>query len=146
MAMTARDTIEQAWSWIGLAPDVVLQTNAFGNVVVRARDGKIWRICPEELSCKVIADSEAGFQELSQSSEFQEDWLMHRLVRLAEDRFGSLEEGRCYCLKIPAVLGGAYDLSNFGTISVLECLAASGHLAEQIKDLPAGAQIKLVVS
>lgn len=144
--MTARDSIEQAWSWIGLSPDAVLQTNAFGNAVVRARDDKIWRICPEELSCKVIADSEAGFRELSLSPEFQEDWCMARLVQLAEDRLGPLEEGRCYCLKIPAVLGGAYDLSNFGTISVLECLAVSGHLAEQIKDIPDGAQIKLVVS
>ena len=49
------NVIEHAWGWIGLEPAEVVEQNLFGNVVVRATDGEVWRICPEELSCAVIA-------------------------------------------------------------------------------------------
>ena len=139
------ETLERAWSWTGLAPVAVLKLNAFGNILVRARDGKVWRICPEELSCEIVADSEVRLCELSKSAEFQDDWHMDPLVRLAEDHLGPLEEGRCYCLKIPAVLGGAYEVSNLGTNSLKELLAFSGDIARQIQDLPDGARIKISV-
>jgi len=53
---------------------------------------------------------------------------------------------RCYCLKIPSVLGGAYAIHNIGTIYRAELIAASGHIAEQIKDLPDGSKLRLKIS
>jgi hypothetical protein len=70
---------------------------------------------------------------------------MDRLVQLAEHHLGPLSEGRCYCLKLPAVLGGTYEPTNLGTNSVRELLAFAGDIAQQIKDLPDGAQIDLVL-
>jgi len=143
--MNLLDTIRGAWGFSGLEPESIVETNAFGNVLVGDADGRHWRICPEELSCHPIAASAEEFRTLRASPEFQQDWQMGRLVELARSKLGSPSEGRCYCLKIPAVLGGAYDLDNLATITLSELLAASGAMALQIRDLPDGATVKLSV-
>jgi hypothetical protein len=43
-------------------------------------------------------------------------------------------------------LGGAYTLDNIGTIDRAELISASGYIANQIDDLPDGAQIRLRVT
>jgi hypothetical protein len=70
---------------------------------------------------------------------------MERLVDLATAKLGPPDKGRCFCLKIPAVLGGAYGPENFETISLSELISCSGDLASQIKDVPDGAKVSLVI-
>jgi hypothetical protein len=135
--------LPHSWGWTGLNPAAVTATNAFGNVIVRATDGAYWRISPEELSCEVVALDDATFKTLWENEAFQVDWQMTRLVDLAREAFGPVGEERCYCLKVPAVLGGAYDTANFGTITRRELLAFTGDVARQIKDLPDDASVKL---
>jgi hypothetical protein len=137
------DTIRKAWGWIGLDPAAIVATNAFGNVIVRATDGEYWRICPEEWSCERIAHGAVEYAALTQEDDFRTDWEMARLVELARQKLGPLPEGRCYCLKRPAVIGGSYDEANLGCISVDELIAFSGDMAEQIKDVPDGSQIQV---
>jgi type VI secretion system (T6SS) immunity protein Tdi1 len=137
--------INKAWSWIGLSATEVVAANAFGNVVVRATDGSYWRICPEELSCERVAADYSAYQRLMSDPEFQIDWQMDRLVAIAESKFGRNPPERCFCLKITAVFGGAYDIDNIGTITREEVVAAAGDIAEQIKDVPDGGEIILKV-
>lgn len=136
-------TIRESWGWTGLKPADIAATNAFGNVIVRADDGTYWRICPEELKCQVVAQDEAAFNSLWTSDDFQVDWQMTRLVDLARETLGIVNEERCYCLKRPAVLGGKYEAANLGTITRRELLAFTGDVAEQIKDLPDGASVNI---
>jgi hypothetical protein len=136
------ETIRKAWAWTGLDPTEVIATNAFGNVIVRAADGAFWRICPEEWSCEQIARSAEEFAVLSTNEEFRTDWEMVRLVRLATQALGTLPEGRCYCLKLPAVIGGSYETKNLGTITIDELISFSGDMAQHVKDLPDGAQVE----
>jgi hypothetical protein len=137
--------VTDAWNFTGLVPRTIVDANAFGNLLVEDLAGEVWRICPEELSCKVVATSLSELGRLQASSDFQEDWAMERLVAIATRSLGSLPGGRCFCLKIPAALGGGYEPDNIGTISVAELIAASGDIAGQIKDLPAGAKVELKV-
>jgi hypothetical protein len=139
------DTIRKAWGWIGLEPAEVVATNSFGNLIVRTADGAYWRICPEELSCQQVARNADEFATLSDEIEFRTDWEMLRLVELARQRLGPLPEGRCYCLKLPAVIGGNYDATNLGTISLIELISFSGDMAEQIKNVPDGGQFQIKV-
>ena len=139
------DVIEDSWSFTPLQARAIIDTNAFGNVLVAGDDGRYWRICPEELSCEPIAASEEELERLRSSPEFKADWEMERLAELGNSLFGRPPAGRCFCLKIPAVLGGAYDASNLATITILELLAASGEIASQIKDLPDGAKVRLKI-
>ena len=139
------ETIRKAWGWTGLSPAEVVATNAFGNVIVRAADGAYWRICPEELACKQVASNASEFAALYSEEEFRIDWEMTRLVEVARQGLGPLPEGRCYCLKLPAVIGGSYELSNLGTVSLDELISFSGDMAEQIKDLPAGSRVEIKI-
>lgn len=126
-------------------PDEVVGQNDFGNLIVRDIGGLYWRICPEELDCKVIANSRAQLDVLSSDQEFLQDWYMSRLAGIAKAIFGELPNDRKYCLKLPGVLGGPYDESNIGTISLTELIRASGTLAVQVKDLPDASRFQLKV-
>jgi hypothetical protein len=137
------ETIHTAWSWTGLAPAEVVNVNSFGNLIVKAADATYWRICPEMLSCQKIADDYAAFSKVWDSQDFQFDWDMAKLVSIAKDKLGMLEDGRCYCFKLSPVLGGTYEENNITAISLKELIAFSGYIAKQIKDVPDGGKIKI---
>ncbi|WP_179345884.1 T6SS immunity protein Tdi1 domain-containing protein [Winogradskyella ursingii] len=135
--------INKAWNWKGFNATEIVRTNDFGNVIFKTDKNEYWRICPEEISCKKIAESESEFNKISSDSEFIEDWEMTNLVNIAKSELGELKENEKYCLKMSAVIGGEYEKSNLGKISFVELIAFSGDLGFQIKDLKDGQKIKL---
>ena len=137
--------VEDAWGWAGLKPVQIVGDNDFGNLMVKDKSGRYWRLCPEDLYCKVVANSKAELDRLSQDQEFLHDWNMTELVQQARERFGPLAPGFKYCLKIPGTLGGEYGGDNLATISLGGLVSASGHIAQQIEALPDGAQVKLSI-
>jgi hypothetical protein len=139
------DTIREGWGWIGLVPAAVTAENAFGNLIVRDTDGTYWRICPEELSCERVARNAQEIEALFRVDEFLTDWEMTLLVEQAQQKLGPVPADRCYCLKLPAVIGGKYDAGNIGTIPRAELIAFAGDLARQIKDVADGEQIVISV-
>ncbi len=138
--------VAESWGWLGLRPKEVLDQNVFGNIIVLDESGCFWRICPEELSCEVVAQDAAAYEHLRNDDEFLADWEMLPLVEEAYAALGALPEGCCYCLKIPAVVGGEYAAENMGTISRDALIAFAGDLAQQIRDLPDGTQVELRVT
>jgi hypothetical protein len=136
--------IGEAWGWKGIEPIAIFDTNPFGNVIIKTASGHFWRICPEELSATQLADNDADFGRIWHDAEFLADWNMTLPTQTARDILGDAGEGRCYCLKIPGILGGKYEEANFATISLSELLAVSGSLAMQIDDVPDGAKVQLV--
>jgi hypothetical protein len=141
--MAMLDTIRNSWGWTGLEPAAVTASNAFGNIIVQSLDNGYWRICPEALSCELIACDDVGFQTLWANAEFQRDWQMTHVVEIAQEKLGQIDDEKCYCLMLPAVLGGKYDATNFGTNSRRELLALSGELARQLEDFPDGSKVSL---
>ena len=138
-------TIKQWWGWTGIEPIEVVAINAFGNVLVRDRASRTWRICPEDLYCRVVAEDAAQLGQLLKDAGFIEDWEMSALVHAAREKLGPLAEGRRYCLKVPGPIGGAYDAENIATAPIEDIISLSGDIANQIKDLPEGANITLKV-
>jgi hypothetical protein len=137
--------VEEAWGWTGLKPDRIVGDNDFGNLMIKDQSGRYWRLCPEDLYCKVIANSRAELDQLSQDQEFLHDWYMSELVQQARERLGPLRPGFKYCLKIPGTLGGEYGGDNLATISLGSLVLVSGEIAQQIEGLPDGAQVKLSI-
>lgn len=135
--------INDSWNWLKVEAMDVIDINKFGNIVFQNKDESIWRICPEELYCEKIANSKTDFLALKNQPEFMEDWEMTKFVEIAEAKYCIQNENRVFCLKHPAVLGGAYDADNISTISLKELIRFSGDLAFQIKDLKNGQNIKL---
>lgn len=137
--------IRDAWGWVGINPSEIVGENEFGNLIIRDDDGKYWRICPEDVYCEVIAKNREELDNLLKDQEFLTDWHMSALVDVAKDSVGLLSAGRKYCLVVPGVLGGAYDISNIKSVPLVELVRFSGDLGKQIQNLPHGAQIQLKV-
>lgn len=137
--------VARAWGWTGLAPDRIVGDNDFGNLMIEDQDGRYWRLCPEDLYCRVIANSRAELDALSQDQAFLRHWYMTGLVQEARERLGPLRPGFKYCLKIPGALGGEYGGGNLATIPTSELISASGDIARQIVDMPDGARVELKV-
>jgi hypothetical protein len=146
MSASVIETIRKAWGWTGIDPEKVIDENAFGNLLIRDVEGKIWRLCPEDVYCRIVANDNFEYQKLIEDPEFLEDWNMEKLVAVARDKLGSLSDNRKYCLKIPGILGGEYGWENLGTITLEEMISFSGEIANQIKDLPDGAQVKIDIT
>jgi len=139
------EAICRSWGWTGIQPAEIVQMNPFGNVIVRDEGGAYWRICPEELSCSLIAGDRAEYEHVIADPKFRLDWEMAKLLDLASQHLGPLSDGHCYCLKTPGVLGGEYTIDNIGTIKVGELLQFAGDVGFQIRDLPDGQKIRFKV-
>ena len=137
--------IRSAWGWVGICPVEIVGENDFGNLIIKDMDGRYWRLCPENVYCKIIAYNREELDNLSKDQEFLSDWYMEPLVAAAKKSVGLLEEGQKYCLAIPGVLGGIYDVSNIKSVTQVELIRFSGNLAKQIKDLPDGQQVELKI-
>jgi hypothetical protein len=144
--MNIIEEIQNSWGWIGIIPIDVVAENDFGNLILKDVDGKYWRFCPEDTYCKEIASNHDELKTLTSSEEFLHDWYMKNLVSLANDRLGPLTEGKKYCLKVPAIMGGDYGGDNFGIINFNELIRFSGDIAKQVNELPDGTQVKLVIT
>ncbi|WP_435624760.1 T6SS immunity protein Tdi1 domain-containing protein [Flagellimonas sp.] len=137
------EAINKAWNWKGINATEVVRVNDFGNVIFKTDKNEYWRICPEEISCEKIAESESMFNRLLVKSEFIQDWEMTRLVEIAKSQLGGLTKNEKYCLKVPAIIGGEYTKSNIGKVSFIELISFSGSLGYKIKDLKDGQKIKV---
>ena len=137
--------IRESWGWVGIQPEEVVGENDFGNLMIKDIEGRYWRLCPEDVYCQIIAQNREELDKLSSDQEFLEDWYMQALVEKAKEYLGPLTDGRKYCLAIPGVMGGEYDISNIKTVPLIELIHFSGDIANQIKDLPDGAQVQLKV-
>ena len=143
--MNIIQVIKTSWGWTGINPIEVIGENDFGNLIVKDIDGKYWHICPEELSCEVIAKNRKELDIILKNKDFLHNWYMRNLVTKARKELGSLEKGKKYHLVYPAVLGGKYSIDNIKIVPLYEQINFSGDIGKQIKDLPDGSQIKLKV-
>lgn len=137
--------LKESWGWVGLNPSRIVAENDFGNLIVEDSDGNFWRLCPEDLYCKVVAYSEAELRLLFDCPDFQFDWEMRLLVDAARGKLGELTPGMKYCMTIPGLLGGTYEAENFASVPIEELVRFSGDIAFQCKDLPDGTQVELKV-
>ncbi|WP_426134965.1 T6SS immunity protein Tdi1 domain-containing protein [Pseudomonas sp. PWP3-1b2] len=135
--------IRDSWGWVGIDPVEVVGSTAFGNLMIKDAQGRYWRLCPEGLSCEVIAQTREALDELSRDQTFLQDWYLQPMVEQAEDVLGPLEPGQVYHLVISPVLGGEYAIGNVRRIDHVEQVRFSGDLALEIKDLPDGAHVKI---
>jgi hypothetical protein len=145
IATTLINKINESWGWIGIVVKDLIETNDFGNIIFKSTENDFWRICPEELSCEKIANSDLEFQDLKKQKDFNEDWHMENLTQIAINEYGPLKVNEKFCLKMPGVIGGEYKIENIGKIDFLELIAFSGDIAYQIKDLKDGEKIKIEI-
>jgi hypothetical protein len=72
--------INNAWNWKDLNAIEIIRVNDFGNVIFKTDQNNYWRICPEEISCEKIAETEQEFDNIIADQDFIADWDMTNLV------------------------------------------------------------------
>ncbi len=139
------EVINENWGWTGLKTVEIFSFNAFGNVLVKAEDGKYWRISPEELSCEVVANDRAELSQLMNDADFLETWESFELTNEAEKCLGELEVGEKYCLKLPLSLGGLIEPDNLGKLDHQKLLQITGEMAQHIQGLSEEERLRLLI-
>ena len=87
--------VREAWGWTGCSPVEVIAVNAFGNLILRDEAGRFWRLCPEDVYCRIVAQSRAEYHRLLSSQDFLTDWEMIELVTEARESLGAPGDDRC---------------------------------------------------
>lgn len=88
--------INKHWGWSGLNGVEIVDHNEFGNILVMDEKKVCWRICPEELSCDVVARDPFELARLVEDQVFLADWNMSNHVEIARRHLGRLKEGWVY--------------------------------------------------
>ena len=71
--MSIIEEIEESWGWVGIEPVEVVGENDFGNLMIKDVKGRYWRLCPEDVYCKIVAQNKVELDRLSTDQEFLED-------------------------------------------------------------------------
>ncbi len=133
------------WSFLVPPESTVWFANRFGNAILVFEDGSVHYLDVGRIALRRIAESRDMFSTLLKMEENARDWLMIPFVDICARAGMTLGPNRCYCFKISPIFGGTYELKNFGTISVAEYYGAMASIEAQIRDVPDGGQIELIV-
>lgn len=133
----------ESWDWMDFSDKTPFITTAFGDVFFESKDG-IFFLDSIGGSLEKVASTKKELQDLLNTADGQDHFLMAGLVTAARDEGLVLNEGECYDFKVSPSLSGPMDLSNIQKMSFKVSLHISGQLMKQIKDLPEGTKINSV--
>lgn len=138
-------SINKHWAWTGILAKEIVANSDFGNIIFKSEAGSYWRICPEELHCKMVAETADELDTYMKDPEFLKGWEMKAHLETASSKLGQLQFGEKYCLKLPVIFGGEYSEENFGTILQIDQISYAGQMTAQIDNLPDGTKIEFNV-
>ena len=133
----------ESWGWLDFKNKFPFITTAFGDVFFEANEG-IYFLDSIGGTFEKVANSKSELQEILNTEEGQDHYLMVGLVLAARENGLILSQGECYDFKLSPALSGAMDLSNMQIMSFKVSLHLAGQLINQIKDLPIGSKINSV--
>ncbi len=133
----------EAWDWLDFSGKTPVITTCFGDVFFESDEG-IYFLDSIGGSLDKVATSKSELQDILNTEDGKDHFLMAGLVALARDSGLILEEGECYDFTISPALSGSMELSNMQKMSFKVSLHISGQLMKQIKDLPPGTKISEV--
>jgi len=135
------EIVNQDWSWAGISAAAVTAISPMGHLIVRDEVGAFWYLDPEVVTLEQVAIDGTGLFAHMNRADTREVWESLALVEAAHDQLGDAGEGRCYALKVPALLGGKYVPENLCTIPIAELISFTGSLGRQTRDLPDGQKV-----
>ena len=139
----AKEDIEEAleaWDWVDFSGKVPFVTTCFGDVFFDSEDG-VFFLDSISGTLEKVASSKSDLQNILNTPDGQDHFLMAGLVEAAFDAGLTLNEGECYDFKVSPALNGPMDSANITTMSFKVSLHVAGQIMKQIKDLPPGTVI-----
>lgn len=139
-------TILADWAWL-LPEDefTVWLMNRYGDLFLVFDDDTVHMLDVGNGTLDKLADNRDQFCQRIDERDNANNWLMIPLVDELVEIGKPLEPERCYSLIIPPALGGEYTVENTATLNFTEHYGVYASIHDQIKDLPAGAKVRLRV-
>lgn len=135
------DRLLESWRWL-ISEGKVSYVTLLGDLVLERHDG-FWFLESETAKLEHIASSRS---ELLRKLEEQENSLLgSALVQQLIDQGLKLGEGQCIGFKTPTILGGPFEIPNVYAADPYERVSFLGDMNEQLKDVPSGTQVRLVI-
>ena len=133
------------WRWrVGAEASVVLLSRS-GDAFYIDQAGAVFWLDTGVGNIKCIAKSMSEFFDLLADPTRRADLLLEPVVVRFVSENGPFPSGKCLGYKTLPVFGASYDGPNRVAFSVTEHFSVTGHIHEQIADLPAGSKVKLQV-
>lgn len=137
------DRLLQEWRW--LCPQVValVARNPFGDLYLRDKFGKIWKLDIAIRKIKKVAQSEAEFRQLAATKEKREEWFAESDELAASVRGLKPGASQCIGFKIPLAFAEGGTPNNAYVADLYEYVSFLGELHRQISELPDGSKLRL---
>lgn len=133
----------ESWDWIDFSGMEPFITTCFGDVFFESSDG-IYFLDTLGGSLEKVASSKEEMQEILNTEDGQDHFLMSGLAIAAQENGMNINEGECLDFKISPALGGELTLENINVMPFVVSLDIAGQIMKQIKDLPPGTKIDKV--
>ena len=136
--------VNEAWGWTGITASRIWAQSPMGHLLVSGPDEQFFYIDPDGMAVLPLGTKEEAQAHLD-GQEANELWWGGDLVEKARAILGEPPEGSVINLKPEKLIEGDYSPENMWTWPLIELVHFTGSVAEQIKDLPDGSQIKLEI-
>jgi hypothetical protein len=133
----------EAWDWIDFSGKEPFITTCFGDVFFESNDG-VYFLDTLGGTLEKVASSKEELQDILNTEEGQDHFLMAGLALAAQESGLNIGEGGCLDFKVNPAVGGPLTVENLDVMSFAISLDIAGQIIKQIKDLPPGTKIDKV--
>jgi hypothetical protein len=133
------------WRWLCSGQMTVIARNAFADLFVCDEKGTIFRLDAAGGKLDKVADSEAEFRALAETSEKREEWFAESEEAASVARGLMPDENQCIGFTMPLVFAESSATNTPYIVDIYDHVAFLGDIHRQIASLPNGSSVRLVV-
>jgi len=137
--------LRTSWAWFIARPYKPVLFSVLGDAFLQVESGAILWLNTGTAELTEVATSWEHFVELLRTEQ-ADAWFMPGLVEQLHEAGKVPSPGQCYTyVRLPVFVEGKYEVANLNPVSAKEHFAFTADVHQQIKSLPNGAQVKLVI-
>jgi hypothetical protein len=137
------DRLLSEWRWLCPQPMALVARSAFGDLFLRDKAGKIFKLDVAIGQMNEVAESETEFRNLAVPKEKREQWFAESDELAAMERGLKPNQDQCVAFKTPIIFAESGTPNNAYVASLYEQVSFLGDLNRQIAELPDGSKVQL---
>ena len=137
--------LTESWEWLIGNDKTPILMSSIGDLFFVDHDGICYWLDVGRGALVKVSDSLDEFKLKLKNKSQVDEWFLIELVKKLKENGLELKENYLYGYKTLPALGGKYDPDNFELTDIEVHFELSGQIHKQIKDLPDGTQINIVL-
>ena len=138
--------LRSSWSWRLKEPFVPLLFSTLGDMFFEKSAGDVYWLNTGTGEVTRIADNRDHFRELL-AGEMADEWFLPPVVEKLHAAGKVPEPGSCYTfVTLPIFSEGTYSVDNLNVVPAKSHFGLTGHLHQQIAELPSGTKVQIKVT